>query len=110
MDDQILNAFAEGVKHGQAKQRFSQINQWCLKRTPENASVVNDYVNQWFAANGLVPETKFYNNKGYVSSDGCYFENVPENTGNPYWNYQEISYDDFRLFVLNEPPEFISSL
>ncbi len=91
MEQREIEIFNQGVKHGEEKCKFSLIKKWGINRTHENCEKVNIYLNSIMASGQRLNLPT-----GFVTSDGCYFgDTLPD-------RYTEISYEQFRFFVLGE--------
>lgn len=72
---------------------------WCILRTPENAEMVNGYINKNIIHD---PKRQLKHDYGYITSDGCFGDSSWADSENPHMRYPEITDEQFRVHVLGE--------
>lgn len=79
-------------------EKFKLPKKWCIRQNTDQ--IVCDWFNKKFNLNAALNGSF-----KYVNSDGWYCE---EKDGMEYGDYTEITFEQFKQYVLNEKPELIN--
>ena len=94
--------FKKYVLKEEDKKEFVLPEKWCVKRTSENYEVINDYFNKGCNINTYEAKNAYMHYPNHRTNVG--FLNGNHSASNVYSGYTEITFEQFKQYVLKTTP------